>query len=305
MRRSGQSRSSSGRSHGLTDTPPESSGSVPPLWARAADGNASSATSAASASRGDTGRIFSSGLPRAWPVLHRAAHLAQGAGHHRVRDREAAAAAAARASRRRSCRPPRPARPPAGRPSCPSGHGRGARSRAAGSGRCRTRRRRGPRGSGPGARARRRRGRSAGSRAPRPTCRAGASTSMRSARTLPAIAGARRSARSLRSSNQTISASWWGPSPCTWTVVSSCPATTWALVTTIPSDEATHPDPSTPRPHAVPSTLTTLGPAAFTCGSRAIRDVGGATRASGPATLGIGSNRASAFRPVPRAGTSR
>ena len=52
------SRSRSGRSHGLTGTPPESSGAVPSLWATAADGNASRAVSTASASRGDTGRIF-------------------------------------------------------------------------------------------------------------------------------------------------------------------------------------------------------------------------------------------------------
>ena len=41
----------------------------------------------------------------------------------------------------------------------------------------------------------------------------------------------------------------------TLTVVSSSPATTWALVTTRPGP-ATQPEPSTPRPQAVPSTLT-------------------------------------------------
>ena len=53
------------------------------------------------------------------------------------------------------------------------------------------------------------------------------------------------------------SASMWSPSPSSWTVVSSWPATTWAFVTTTPSP-ATQPVPWTPRPHAVPSTLTTL-----------------------------------------------
>ena len=38
---------------------------------------------------------------------------------------------------------------------------------------------------------------------------------------------------------------------------------------------ATQPDPSMPSPHAVPSTRTTLPAAERTCGSRAIRDVGG------------------------------
>ena len=51
--------------------------------------------------------------------------------------------------------------------------------------------------------------------------------------------------------------------------MSSCPATTCAFVTTS-SLPATQPLPSTPRPQAVPSTFTTLRPAASTSGSRAI-----------------------------------
>ena len=47
------------------------------------------------------------------------------------------------------------------------------------------------------------------------------------------------------------------PFPPASTRVSSCPATTWAFVTTSPS-RATQPEPATPRPQAVPRTLTTL-----------------------------------------------
>ena len=65
------------------------------------------------------------------------------------------------------------------------------------------------------------------------------------------------------------------------TVVSSSPATTCALVTTSP-EPATHPDPSTPSPQAVPRTLTTLSPARCTSGSVAIARSGARTVASGP-----------------------
>ena len=84
--------------------------------------------------------------------------------------------------------------------------------------------------------------------------------------------------------------------------MSSSPATTCAFVTTTPS-RATQPDPSTPSPHAVPSTFATLRPAALTCGSRAMRELGGATFASGPLMCGKGSKRASAFRIAPDGGS--
>ena len=111
-------------------------------------------------------------------------------------------------------------------------------------------------GSGPAARAARRRGRSPGSRARRRTCPA-ARPRPAGARPRPGLPSARRMARSFFGSNQIASASWRGPLPCTCTVVSSWPATTWALVTTIPFP-ATQPEPCTPSPQAVPSTFTTL-----------------------------------------------
>src|SRR2546421_368259 len=43
-----------------------------------------------------------------------------------------------------------------------------------------------------------------------------------------------------------------------------------------------------PRPQAVPSTRTTLRPAARTWGSRAVRPLGGATFGAGPAVCGDG-----------------
>ena len=61
------------------------------------------------------------------------------------------------------------------------------------------------------------------------------------------------------------------------TEVSSSPATTWALVTTMPG-AATQPEPSTPRPQAVPSTRTTEAPARRTSGSVALARVGAAER---------------------------
>src|SRR5213079_3461083 len=79
----------------------------------------------------------------------------------------------------------------------------------------------------------------------------------------------RRTATSFRGSKWIARALSLGPVPRAWTTVSSSPATTWALVTTTPG-RATQPEPSTPRPHAVPSTLTTLRDARRTPGRRAI-----------------------------------
>ena len=83
------------------------------------------------------------------------------------------------------------------------------------------------------------------------------------------------------------------------TVVSSSPATTWALVTTRPGPTA-QPEPSTPSPQAVPSTRTTEPPAPQHVG------VGGdrrrraaATGAAGPVIDGAGSTRSSALRTGP------
>ena len=72
--------------------------------------------------------------------------------------------------------------------------------------------------------------------------------------------------------------------------MSRSPATTCAFVTTSPSP-ATQPEPSTPRPHAVPSTFTTLPAASSTSGSLSIPRAGGATFASGPSIFGKGSSR--------------
>ena len=77
------------------------------------------------------------------------------------------------------------------------------------------------------------------------------------------------------------------------TVVSSCPATTCAFVTTRPG-AATQPEPAIVRPHAVPDTRTTLDAAARTPGARKTCGLGGSTGASGPAMAGNGSTRASA-----------
>ena len=59
------------------------------------------------------------------------------------------------------------------------------------------------------------------------------------------------------------------------------PATTCAVVTTRPG-AAIQPEPSMPRPHAVPGTRTTLGRAATTPALWSSRGSGGPTRASGP-----------------------
>ena len=80
-------------------------------------------------------------------------------------------------------------------------------------------------------------------------------------------------------------------------LVSRSPATTCAAVTTFPG-AATQPEPSTPRPHAVPSTRTTLGAASRTPGRRSTPGSGGGTWASGPPRAGKGSSLASACRTV-------
>ena len=103
----------------------------------------------------------------------------------------------------------------------------------------------------------------------------------------------RSTAMSLRGSKWTASASMPGSSPRSSTRVSFWPATTWALVTTIPSP-ATQPEPSTPSPQAVPSTFTTLRAAASTCGSPTIPADGACTRTSGPSMRGNGSRFSSA-----------
>ena len=59
--------------------------------------------------------------------------------------------------------------------------------------------------------------------------------------------------------------------------MSSSPATTWALVTTSPGP-ATHPEPSSPSPQAVPSTLTTLSPARLDVGVARDRRLGARAR---------------------------
>ena len=90
-----------------------------------------------------------------------------------------------------------------------------------------------------------------------------------------------------------------GPSPSICTVVSSWPATTWALVTTMPSP-AIQPDPWTPRPQAVPSTLTTLCRRAHV-GIAGDRRVGRAYVGRGAVDARQGSKRASALRRARRA----
>src|SRR5205823_371490 len=94
-----------------------------------------------------------------------------------------------------------------------------------------------------------------------------------------------------------------GPPERGVTVVSSSPATTWALVTTRPG-AATQPEPSTPRPHAVPSTLVTESPAASTPGAEAIAGSGGPTLACGPRTGGVGSTRRSTLSSGPEGGST-
>ena len=72
----------------------------------------------------------------------------------------------------------------------------------------------------------------------------------------------------------------------------SMPATTCALVTTSPR-LTTQPEPSTPRPQAIPVTRTTLFDARTTSGSFASPFSGGATIAGGPRNTPIGSTRSS------------
>ena len=85
------------------------------------------------------------------------------------------------------------------------------------------------------------------------------------------------------------------------TLVSVSPATTCAAVTTRPG-RATQPLPSIPSPQAVPSTRTTLGAAARTPGRLSTRGSSGCVGTGGPARLGNGSIRPSAFSSV-RGGT--
>ena len=74
--------------------------------------------------------------------------------------------------------------------------------------------------------------------------------------------------------------------------MSLSPATTWAFVTTR-SLVANQPLPSTPTPHAVPSTFTTDTSASITPGARAIAGLPGSGGAAGPTIVGNGSMRAS------------
>ena len=85
------------------------------------------------------------------------------------------------------------------------------------------------------------------------------------------------------------------------TAVSSSPATTCALVTTTPG-EAIQPEPDTARPHAVPSTRTTLSAAALTSGSAASLESGGPTVTFGPGIAIAGSILLSALRKPPEGG---
>ena len=89
--------------------------------------------------------------------------------------------------------------------------------------------------------------------------------------------------------------------PAKLTVVSSSPATTCAAVTTTPG-LATQPLPSMPSPQAVPTMRTTLGAAARTPGRARTRGSGASVGTGGPAMLGNGSTRLSAFSSV-RGGT--
>ena len=108
---------------------------------------------------------------------------------------------------------------------------------------------------------------------------------------------------SSRGSKSTASAGSPGGRPPTWTAVSLSPATTCALVTTRPG-ATTQPLPSIPRPHAVPTTRTTLPAAERTPRAARIPGAGGETSAAGPWTDGSGSKRASAWRIGPDGGSS-
>src|SRR6185437_14458797 len=113
--------------------------------------------------------------------------------------------------------------------------------------------------------------------------------------------GTRRIAMSTRGSYRIGSARSSTLPPPASTVVSPSPATTCALVTISPG-AAAHPEPSIARPHAVPSTRTTLREAALTPGSRVEPGEGGATSGEGPVIDGSGSSRASASRIGPDGG---
>ena len=68
------------------------------------------------------------------------------------------------------------------------------------------------------------------------------------------------------------------------------------------SSPTTQPDPSTPTPHALPRTFTTLWRASSTCGSRAIPAFGGGTFAVGPSMCGNGSSARSVLSSGPVGG---
>ena len=107
---------------------------------------------------------------------------------------------------------------------------------------------------------------------------------------LPLSPATRSTATSLRTSNATTSAERYFPSRRS-TRESRTPATTWAFVTTRPGP-AIQPEPSIPRPQAVPVTRTTDGAACLTPGRFAMLGSGGATAASGPGIESNGSTRA-------------
>ena len=78
---------------------------------------------------------------------------------------------------------------------------------------------------------------------------------------------------------------------------------TWALVTTMPGS-ATQPEPSTPRPQALPRTRTTERSAPRTSGSLRTRTSGGPTGVVGPTIDGAGSTRSRALSTGPVGGSS-
>src|SRR5215217_1440965 len=103
----------------------------------------------------------------------------------------------------------------------------------------------------------------------------------------------RSAATSFFSSKTTTLAGRGMPAPSGWTWVTTSPATTWALVTTM-SGAATQPVPSMPIPQATPVTRTTREAAACTSGSLMMLASGSATSASGPWKRGMGSSLLSA-----------
>src|SRR5207248_4473709 len=102
--------------------------------------------------------------------------------------------------------------------------------------------------------------------------------------------GTLRTATSFRESKAVTVAGSGLREPATSTAVSCSPATTCAAVTTV-SGRATQPEPSTERPHAVPTTRTTLGAACRTPGRPSTDGSGAGTIATGPTTAGNGSTR--------------